>query len=187
MQGYKTYLTNYNFSMKIVGKLDIYLSKLISIEFSDRKKIISGFLLDYSEDWILIQNNPVDYMIDGFSVIRNINIKDIYQDEVEEFTEKVIQLKGYVTQYAHEIPLGNIEDMIRYLNAKYGLFLLIKKSGKAVYPGRLISLNEKKINIEWINTRGKWTEERTFKLDKIRIIEFESDYLISLKLASELL
>lgn len=170
--------------MKIVGRLDIYLFKLITIEFSDKKNI-SGFLLDYSEDWILIQNNPNDYIIDGFSIIRNVNIKDIYQEENEKFTEEVIRLKGYVPNYKEEIPLGDIQDILIFLNTKYEIFHFTKKSNKAIYPGRLISINQSKINLQWIDTRGKWAEERTFKLDKIRLIEFNSDYLISLKLASE--
>jgi hypothetical protein len=171
--------------MKISGKLDIYLLKLISIEFSDRKRIISGFLLDYSEDWILLKTNPVDYIIDGFTIVRNKHIEEIYQDETEEFAEAVISLKGITPVYEEKIPLDTIQEIFRYLNSKYEIFAFTYKSEKSIYPGRLINIDDKKIRIEWIDTRAQWVGERKFKLDKIRAIEFDNDYLNSLKLASE--
>lgn len=171
--------------MKIGGKLDIYLLKLISIEFSDRKNIISGFLLDYSEDWILLKTNPADYIIDGYTIVRNKNIDEIYQDEEEEFAEAVISLKGITPTYEEKIPLDNVQEIFRYLNSKYEMFAFAQKSKKAIYPGRLINIDDKKIRIEWIDTRAAWVGERKFKVNKIRTIEFDNDYLNSLKLASE--
>lgn len=171
--------------MKIGGKLDIYLNKLISIEFSDRKKIISGFLLDYTEDWILLKTNPADYLIDGYIIVRNKRIDEVYQDEQEEFAEAVISLKGTTPAYNEKVPLENIQEIFRYLDSKYEMFAFTKKSEKSIYPGRLKDINDKTIRIEWIDTRAQWVGERKFKLDKIRTIEFDSDYLNSLKLASE--
>lgn len=171
--------------MKIQGKLDIYLMKLISIEFSDRKDIVSGFLLDYSEDWILLRTNPADYILDGYTIVKNKRINEVYQDEVEEFTEAVISLKDITPVYDEKIPLDNIQDIFRHLDSKYGMFAFTEKSKKAIYPGRLIAISDKNIRIEWIDTRAKWIGERKFKVDKIRTIEFDNDYLNSLKLASE--
>ena len=171
--------------MKIQGKLDIYLMKLISIEFSDRKDIVSGFLLDYSEDWILLKTNPADYIVDGYTIVKNKRINEVYQDEVEEFTEAVINLKGITPTYSEKVPLDSIQEIFKYLNSKYEMFAFAEKSRKAIYPGRLIAINDKKIRIEWIDTRAKWIGERKFKVDKIRTIEFDNDYLNSLKLASE--
>jgi len=171
--------------MKIQGKLDIYLMKLISIEFSDREDIVSGFLLDYSEDWILLKTNPADYIVDGYTIVKNKRINEVYQDEVEEFTEAVINLKGITPIYSEKVPLDSIQEIFKYLNSKYEMFSFAEKSEKAIYPGRLININDKKIRIEWIDTRAKWIGERKFKIDKIRTIEFDNDYLNSLKLASE--
>ena len=171
--------------MKISGKLDIYLSKLISIEFSDRKDIISGFLLDYNEDWILLKTNPADYLVDGYTIVKNKRIEEIYQDEVEEFAEAVISLKGITPVYGKNIPLDNIQQIFSYLSSEYELFAFTKRSEKTIYPGRLIDVNDKNIRIEWIDTRATWIGERKFKLDKIRTIEFDNDYLNSLKLAAE--
>ena len=74
-----------------------YLGQLISIEFDDLKEIFSGFLIDYSEEWILLRKNPVDFVLDGYILLKHKKIKTIHRDEDHEFTEKIIRLKGEKT------------------------------------------------------------------------------------------
>ncbi len=45
-----------------------YLNQLVILEFTDIKNSFSGFLLDFNDDWILLRNNPVDFVIDGFVI-----------------------------------------------------------------------------------------------------------------------
>ncbi len=162
-----------------------YLNKLITIEFSDRKDTESGFLIDFSGDWILLKSNPVDFIIDGYTIIKNKNIEAIYHEEDEIFTEKVLRLKKLDPKETEKIPLEDIVEIFNYLDKKFGIFQFYKKSEKAIYPGRLRNINSKEITIDWIDLKGNWTEERSFKLDKIRVIEFENDYLKSLKLVAD--
>jgi hypothetical protein len=44
-----------------------------------KKEIFSGFLIDWTEDWILIKNNPVDFIIDGYTILKTKNVKAIIQ------------------------------------------------------------------------------------------------------------
>jgi hypothetical protein len=44
------------------------------------------FLIDWTEDWILIKNNPVDFIIDGYDM-KNKNVKAIIKTR-DEFTEE---------------------------------------------------------------------------------------------------
>jgi len=173
--------------MQLQHSLKKYLFSMVSIEFTDRKSTVSGFLLDYSEEWLLLQYNTVDFVIDGYVIVRNRNIDDIFQEESDDFTEKVIRLKGFIPNKALKIPLSNTPEMFKAINSKYGIFQFYKKSESTIYPGRLLNIDDMSLTIEWIDTRGRWTEDRTFKLDKIRIIEFDNDYLNSLKIASETL
>jgi hypothetical protein len=46
--------------------MDKYLRQLITIDLTT-KEIFSGFI-DWTEDWILIKNNPVDFIIDGYTI-----------------------------------------------------------------------------------------------------------------------
>ncbi len=165
--------------------MEKYVRQLISIEFEDKKDVFSGFLIDWTEDWILLKNNPVDFIIDGYTILKNKNIKSIIQDKDHEFTERVIKLKGLKTSAEEIIPLKDLHSIITFLAKKYEIFQLTKKSDKAVYLGKLIDLNEKELVIDFLGTEGKFDGEMSFKQNKIRVIEFDTDYINSLKLIVE--
>jgi hypothetical protein len=162
--------------------MEQYLRQLISIEFQDKKELYTGFLIDYSDDWILIRNNPIDFIVDGFIILRNKNVEQIHRDEELEFTEKVIRLKGVKTNAEDIIPIKDLEAIIRYIDTKYGVFQIAKKSAKSAYLGKLIALNNEELTIDFLNIRGEFGGELSFNPDKIRVIEFDTDYINSLKL-----
>ena len=165
--------------------MEKYLRQLIAIEFEDKKEIFSGFLIDWTEDWILIKNNPVDFIIDGYTILKNKNVKSIIQDEDHEFTERVIKLKGLKTSAEEIIPLTDLPSIINFLNNKYEIFQIATKSDKAVYLGKLIDLSEDELVIDFLGTEGKFEGEMNFKPNKVRVIEFDTDYINSLKLIVE--
>lgn len=162
--------------------MDNYLRQLIAIEFEDRKEIFTGFLIDYTDDWILIKNNPVDFIIDGYVIIKNKNIKSITRDSDNAFTESVIRLKGLKTNSDEIIPLRDLSSILTFITNKYEIFQIAKKSEKAVYLGKLIKLDDEELVIDFLETRGKFGGELSFNPNKIRVIEFDTDYINSLKL-----
>lgn len=162
--------------------MDNYLRQLITIEFEDRKEIFSGFLIDYTNDWILIKNNPVDFIIDGYVILKNKNIRSITRDGDTAFTESVIRLKGLKTNSDEIIPLRDLSSILTFITNKYGIFQIAKKSEKAVYLGKLIKLDDEELVIDFLETRGKFGGELSFNPNKIRVIEFDTDYINSLKL-----
>lgn len=162
--------------------MEKYIRQLITIEFEDKKEIFSGFLIDWTEDWILLKNNPVDFIIDGYTILKNKNVKAIIQDKDHEFTERVIKLKGLKTSAEEIIPLQDLSSIILFLANKYEIFQIATKSDKAVYLGKLIELNEEELVIDFLGTEGQFEGEMCFKPNKIRVIEFDTDYINSLKL-----
>lgn len=162
--------------------MDNYLRQLIAIEFEDRKEIFTGFLIDYTDDWILIKNNPVDFIIDGYVIIKNKNIRSITRDSDNAFTESVIRLKGLKTNSDEIIPLRDLSSILTFITNKYEIFQIAKKSEKAVYLGKLIKLDDEELVIDFLETRGKFGGELSFNPNKIRVIEFDTDYINSLKL-----
>ena len=162
--------------------MEKYIRQLITIEFEDKKEIFSGFLIDWTEDWILLKNNPVDFIIDGYTILKNKNVKAIIQDKDHEFTERVIKLKGLKTSAEEIIPLQDLSSIINFLANKYEIFQIATKSDKAVYLGKLIELNEEELVIDFLGTEGQFEGEMSFKPNKIRVIEFDRDYINSLKL-----
>ncbi|MCV9929997.1 hypothetical protein OIU83_20220 [Flavobacterium sp. LS1R49] len=162
--------------------MDNYLRQLISIEFEDRKEIFTGFLIDYTDDWILIKNNPVDFIIDGYVILKNKNIQSITRDSDNVFTESVIRLKGLKTNSDEIIPLRDLSSILTFITNKYEIFQIAKKSEKSVYLGKLIKLDDEELVIDFLETRGKFGGELSINPNKIRVIEFDTDYINSLKL-----
>ncbi|TDO71570.1 hypothetical protein EV143_108226 [Flavobacterium chryseum] len=165
--------------------MEQYLRQLIAIEFSDKKEIFTGFLIDYSDDWILLRNNPVDYILDGFVILKNKNVENVHRDQDLAFTEKVIRLKGLKTNAEDIIPIRDLDSIVNFITNKYGIFQISKKSAKSAYLGKLISLNEEELLIDFLDTKGQFGGELSFNPEKIRVIEFDTDYINSLKLVIE--
>lgn len=165
--------------------MENYLRQLVSIEFLDKKEVYTGFLIDYSDDWVLLKNNPVDFIIDGFVILKNKNIERIYRDQDHEFTEKVIRLKGLKTNAKDIIPIKDLASIINFVDKKYGVFQIAKKSATSAYLGKLIRLNDEELIIDFLDTKGQFGGELNFNPEKIRVIEFDTDYINSLKLVAQ--
>jgi hypothetical protein len=68
------------------------------------------------------------------------------------------------------------------LTKKFGLFTLYTKEDGICWLGKLKSIDNKSLVIDDITTKGKWDGQMTFKTKDIRVIEFDTDYINSLKL-----
>ena len=162
-----------------------YLNQLVTIEFSDIKDYFSGFLLDFNDDLILLRNNPVDFVIDGFIILRNKNLEAIISDDDTQFNEKVIRLKEIKLTDDTLIPLTNLEIILSFLTKNFGVFQLATKKSSAVYLGKLSEFNQDDFFIEFLNTKGVFDGEISFKSKKIKVIDFDTDHINSLKKYSE--
>lgn len=161
-----------------------YIGQLNRLTFKDMKPI-DGIVIDYNDDWTLMKANPFDYVIDGFVIIRNKNIKEFQRGDREKWIEKVIKLKGQGKPGPVKVPLDNLEKILKSLTKKYGVFTLETKEDGISWLGRFKSIDDKLLIIDYFNTRGKWDGQQDFKVNDIRMIEFDTDYINSLKLVSE--
>lgn len=165
--------------------MDNFIRQLISIKFEDKKDVFTGILIDYTKDWLLLRNNPADFMIDGFVILRNKKVKSIYREPEYDFVEKVIRLKNIKINPEEAIPLTDLFSIISFLTANFSLFQIATKSDKAVYIGKLKDYEDDLMTIDFLSPHGKWDGEMDFKPNKVRVIEFDTDYLNSLKLVLE--
>ena len=162
-----------------------YIGQLVSIKYSDRPTPIFGFVIDYNDDWTLLKYNPVDYIVDGYRILRHKNIEGFRRNANEKFREKVIKLKKQHLPDFSEFPLRDLETILSSLTKKYGIFQFELKTEKACYLGKLKSLTKSKLTIDYLNPKGLWTKQMQFRPNDIRTIEFDTDYINSLKLISK--
>ena len=163
-----------------------FIGKLISIAYTDRKEPIYGFVIDYNEEWTLMKYNPVDYVIDGYILLRHKNLKGMRYSEEEKFREKVIRLKGLKPTHAETIPMNDLKTIVEYLTEHVGVFQFYTKSEKATYLGKLESIDSKRMSIRFFTPNGKWGGRMPFRPGDVRIIKFDTDYINSLKLLQKL-
>jgi len=128
--------------------------------------------------------NPFDYIIDGYIIFRHKNIEGFRRDTEEKWREKVINLKGLQPTDKDIIPLADIETILKYLTDNFGVFQVYTKSETAFYLGRLKYVDKKELVMDDLNPKGKWEGQMKFRTGDIRVIEFDTDYINSLKLVS---
>jgi hypothetical protein len=159
-----------------------YIKQLISITFSDRKATIDGFVIDYTENWILMKYNCVDYVIDGYILVKKQNIEQIRRHKEEKWREKVMLLKGFEPTEQEIIPMIDLETILKYLTAHFHVFQLFTKDEDVCYLGKLQSIDNQKLIIDYLTPKGKWDGQMEFVPNDISVIEFDTDYVNSLKL-----
>lgn len=162
-----------------------YTGKLVTVKYTDRPTPISGFVLDYNKDWILLKYNETDYVMDGYKIIRHKNIESFTRGTYEKFKEKVIKLKKQHIVDFELFELANLNTILSYLTDVYGVFQFELKNESICWLGKLSSLKKNKVIIDYLNPKGIWSEQKQFKLASIRTIDFDTDYINSLKLISQ--
>ncbi|MEP6583778.1 MAG: hypothetical protein ABJA90_05915 [Ginsengibacter sp.] len=162
-----------------------YIGQLVSIKYIDRPTPIFGFVIDYNDEWTLLKHNPVDYVVDGYIILRHKNVEGFLRGSGEKFREKVIMLKKQQLPHFSDFPLTDLDTILSSLTKRYGLFQFELKTEKVCYLGKLKSLTQSKLIIDYLNPKGLWTKQMQFRPDDVRTIEFDTDYINSLKLISK--
>ena len=162
-----------------------YIGQLVSIKYTDRPTPFFGFVVDYNDDWTLLKLNSSDYLIDGYVILKHKNIEGFKIDTNVKFKEKVIKLKGENLPIVKNFPLTDLETILSYLTKEYGVFAFFLKSEKSCYLGKLKTYSRNLLTIDYLNPKGLWTKRMDFRPNDIRTIEFDTDYINSLKLVSK--
>jgi hypothetical protein len=162
-----------------------FIGKVITISFTDKKEEITGIVVDYNKDWTLMKHLPFDYEIDGYILFRHKNIIGYKRGEEEKFKEKILKLKKQDLIDKSPIIIDNIETILKDITQKFRLFLFYLKSEKICYVGNVYEINNKILTINNLDTRGKWLKKRDFRINDIRVIQFDCDYVNSLKLVAK--
>lgn len=156
------------------------IGKFVSFKYQDRKNIISGYLIDFNNDWTLIKYNPVDYIIDGYLILKTKKIVKFQREDNEKFVEKVLIAKNLKPTERDFFPISNLSETLQLISDRFGAFKIQKKDNTVCYIGRFVRMTKKNIIIQEIDPKAKWVENGKYKIKSIRTIQFNSDYINSL-------
>ena len=158
--------------------MDIY-----NYDLKDWDDYITGVLLMENEDWILLHELPGDYQTDGYCLMNKSQIVDYFKDEDSELKERVLQLKSYKPELPEGVLLGELDDMLRAIEAHYYLFG-VQDEEDTIRIGTIQSIVANELRLNFINTFGEMSDETPepiFKTD-IQTVTFGTDYLHSIHL-----
>ncbi|PKP21032.1 MAG: hypothetical protein CVU02_02235 [Bacteroidetes bacterium HGW-Bacteroidetes-19] len=154
--------------------------KFISFKYRDRKEIFSGYLIDFNDDWTLIKYNPVDYVVDGYLLLKSDKILKYKRDDEEIFKEKVLTAKNIIPTDHDIFPITDLADTLQLISERFGAFKIENKDDTACFIGRFVKMTKDHLYIQEIDPHAKWGKTEKYKLQSIRTIEFDSDYINSL-------
>jgi hypothetical protein len=161
--------------------INLNKNNLYSILLKGRKEPICGILLYEGLEWLFLRYIPVDYVLDGYILIRKRHIKNIVRGEEERFSESVIHLKSTKEEFDKtDLTLDEITDVLYYMMQHEVVIQFDFYDDSVCYIGRVVRMNAKTVRIQNIDTKGEWIEETSYVVDRIRTIQFDNDYINSL-------
>jgi len=74
------------------------IGTFIEFKIKNQEETIKGVLIDYSDEWTVLYNNPVDFILDGIVLIKNSEIEEYKSHSpaslrMNIFNKKLIHLK----------------------------------------------------------------------------------------------
>jgi hypothetical protein len=159
------------------------IGKLLSFKFPKRKSNIQGVVLDYNDDWTLVERIH-DYRIDGFTIFKNEKSK-YKQDEYDRFSTKILKLKNYSHLNKSKVPIDSLDIILQHIDKKYKLIQLDTKDGEAFDVVKYMGSSKELYLFDALNTKAKWTYKLKLPAHEILYISFGNNYLNSLKLVTK--
>lgn len=151
--------------MKLNKKLR-YLKESRALITIKRKKIdgnkIQGFLLDFSDELILIQY-VYDFNFDGLMALRVSDITSIESTKTDVFQTKLLEGEGILSKTKFEVGY-NVKNWVTLINGLSSDFrFLILEDENPEYPlfflGEISKANEDCVSMRCFSGAGNWDDE----------------------------
>ncbi|MEO0468249.1 MAG: hypothetical protein AAF206_01415 [Bacteroidota bacterium] len=156
-----------------------------SVALRDWEDSLSGLLIAENDDWLLLHYIPVDYVLDGYKIIRKSVIESRQRDEKHQLVEKVFRLRGVHTHPPLGFQFSEVEHMLHWVEQRFGFFEFQDDEEDEVLYGKVSQIDEERdLSIDFVDAEGQQINdyEAIFELDSIRIISFDSDYFNAIHL-----
>lgn len=157
--------------------------ELIDIKINRRSELISGVKIKEGNQWVLVNYNPIDYVLDGYSFINKKYIKKVLIVSEEVFDYRVIKIKynDNISDSFSNLIFDTYKGLLLNLLSTSKLAEFEFESSEYCIIGKITKMNEKSFIINKLSTEGEFIGEENFKFNSIRIINTETDYLKALE------
>lgn len=155
----------------------------------DRHKLL-GFLLDFNDDFTLIQELDNDwYQVDGYYIFQNSSVKSFrVYDKEEYFLNEVVKIKKLKPKPVPKISIESWETILQTVNDNFNL---VGIESELIYKdqlniGRLEKLSKKNFTLKEISPDAFWDDEPSkYKYKHLTVVRFGGAYNNTLWKVSE--
>lgn len=158
----------------------IHKNKLYSFDRPEcEKEFLNGYLLDFSNNWSLINISHDDFFLNGYSIIKNDHIKRFRLiDDYNNFFDRALKKLGQVPKKPSNIDLKNIDSILQSVNIEYPIFNIHREilNNEICHIGSLQKVNLKTITLNLLDPGANY--DGNFRINKSDItrIDFGGNY-----------
>ena len=158
--------------------------KVETYKLKDWEDLESGLLIAENEEWILVKNIPIDYIVDGYSIYKKEFIESRTPAQKAVLIERVLELKKIDEKSPDLFAFSDTIGLLKWVEDRYGIFEFQDDIEDELFYGKINSIVGDRLIIDMIKSDGsveiKFDFE--FEISKIRVITFETDYHSSVRL-----
>ena len=157
--------------------------RIENYQFKNWQETERGVLLDENEDWILIKSIPVDFLVDGYKLLKKEHIEN-REENLDFSLNKVLELKKLNFEKPKGFKFMEAIGFLEWAQDEYGCFEFQDEVEDELFYGIIKKSNKKSFYIDSIKSDGTIDVnfDAEFFLDELRVISFESDYFNSIRL-----
>ncbi len=152
--------------------------ELVNLKIRRYPDIIKGIVIKRGVQWMVLHENVVDYVLDGYLFINNDYIQQVVEHTHDTVDYKVLALKA-----SSQISLPDVNsyvDLLEYIEDNDMLIAVGLNKQESILVGYVRIINENSFTLAPIGVDLQ--ELPMIKIDckRIRYISIMSDYLISI-------
>jgi len=157
------------------------IGKLYSIRLYHSNEEFKGIVQSIGNEWIVLYQLFTDFMMDGYLLLKKEYINTIVHDEKNSFTEKVLLAKGVAfNRLNFDIPLDDTKALFQWLKEREIVFMFSLRDTYAGHVGKISRILPQSFYLHVLDVDGVWREELLYRINTVRSIDFDSDYIKSL-------
>jgi hypothetical protein len=163
-----------------MNSISEHMNKLVQIKLRGRSEKLRGILKAAGEEWLLLEYNPVDFVLDGVILINRKYLLKIERTKNDAFIEEVLKAKGiHNSLNGNDLNLDSTLDLFSSLETKQAIQIELRDES-IIYLGKVTKINDKSFRIKRLTPKGDWLDEISYNYKLIRIIQIGGDYTESL-------
>ena len=150
---------------------------IVDVKISRYPNLIRGVVVEEGEQWVVLKENVVDYVLDGFLFINKRFVKRMDEIPHDSLEYKIISMKNPQMSFAC---LDNYVSVMEYLKSRKLLIGIGLEKQSFVLVGYIGDIFEKRIVFHPIGADLKDLPQITIDYRTIRYVSIKSDYLLSI-------